>query len=502
MSTIDYEFIQYLVKTSLLEAFDNDQDYVSILDDPDDNSNPFTRWCTDDIIENFGAGIANTDNTEVTNINKQLVESNNKITKDMVVKGMSALVKSAATSAMNSNSAEVSKMISAVNKLNIKGATSKGDFVLSNINQDAKIESKTTANMVQKIQTKVMNDLSSKLDDNISKQSEDIKDVAKATNMGDSIGGVMKSLADMGGKAIDGAVDLGKTFVKAATPCIACTTNDKKTNENSSSIKNSLNLSDKFAVDKDEKINSTLSNTLDQKNIAKCAEAIQAGGEINLENIASTDGSIKITNIQQEAIIGSVTDCVFNQSLLTEVANKMIDSINKTISNASKTMAKERQGDLYAAGAAAAAVIASAGTAVGAAAEGVGKGVGSAAEGVGKGVGAAGEGVGKGLESAGKGLESAGKGVGAAAEGAGKGVGSAAEGVGKGVSSAMSGMLMPFIIIGIIAIVAIFVLPKLMAGGQQQPMMGPPPMYGPPPMGGPPPMMGPPPMTGGFNIRW
>jgi hypothetical protein len=350
-------------------------------------------------------------------------------------------------------------MIAAVNKLNIKNAKSKGDFVLSNIDQKSKIESKTTASMVQKIQTKVMNDLGSKLSDNITKQTEDIKNLDKQTNMGD----IVNSLANIAGKAIDGVMEVAG---KLADSSIGSSVSNKKTNVNETAIKKNLELNDGFKVNKDESINSALTNALDQKNIAKCAESISAGGEINLENIESTDGSIKITNIQQEAIIGSVTDCVFNQELLTEVSNKMIDSINKTLASAAKNVSKEKQGDLDVVGVAAAAVIASAGTAVGAVAKGLGEGVGAAAKG-------------------------AGEGLGSAAKGAGEGLGAAAEGVGKGIGSVFSGMLMPIIIIAAVGIFLLFVLPKFFGGAPPPMMGGPPPMYG-PPMGGPPPMYGPP----------
>ena len=139
---------------------------------------------------------------------------------------------------------------------------------------------------------------------------------------------------------------------------------------------------------------------------------------------------------KQEAVIKSVMKCLFNQSVLNDISNKIVNSQEKLVKQLienvndklSETEKKKVEGDIYAAGTAAAGIIASAGTAVSDAAKGVGEGVGTAAKGVGEGVGTAAKGVGEG--------------IGTAAKGVGEGVGSALEGVGKGLLGPLQGPLM------------------------------------------------------------
>ena len=391
-----------------------------------------------------------------TTINKNLTDSTSNITKDMIVKGMTALIKSAATTSMAKNSSEITAMLAAANKLNIGKIKGKGPIKITGINQQATALNKIVGEVSQKVQDKVMNDMSSSLKDVIKKQSEEVKDIAKATSVGDVVGGIMGTLGDVANNAINAA---GKVLGALADSSIGSNISDKTVKDTENSVKNALNLNDSFKVDKDESINSSMNTALSKENMAKCAASVSAANEMELKDIESTDGPIEISEIKQTALVDSLTNCVFSQTMLTEVGNKAVDSLSKTIESAFKASTKETQGDIYAAGVAATAVIVAAGDA------------GS------KVIGATGEAGGKLIDSTG---------------GA---VATASKGIGEGVSSAAMGLALPLLILAVVAIFALPMIMKMMnplsglssGGDAPPPSYGPPPNYGPPPPGyGPP----------------
>jgi hypothetical protein len=398
MSTICKEYIEYLNNNDtekIKEAFFN----ISIFNN----------------IETF-ADLGSYIKTDDKKINKNLTESTSKITKDMIVKGMASLIKSAATTSMAKNGSEITAMLAAANKMRIGKIKSKKDVKITGISQSATALNKIIGEVSQSVQDKVMNDMSSSLKDVIQKQSEEVKDVAKATSVGDVVGNIMNVLGDVAGKAIDGAT---KVLDSLADSSMGSYKNKSKLEQSENETRNALQLDDSFKIDKDDSINSAMTNALSKENMAKCAANVSAANEMELSEIESTDGAIEISDIKQTALVDSLTDCVFSQKMLTEVANKAVDSISKTFGNAFKSANKEVAGDIYAAGVAATAVVVAAGQAVSVAAEGAGKGL----------------------------------------ESAGKGVGNAAEGIGSGISSAAMGMALPLLIL---AVVAIFALPMIM----------------------------------------
>ena len=246
-------------------------------------------------------------------------------------------------------------------------------------------------------------------------QKDVLKDSNKSTvneKTGTSVEGILTGVASTIGSTVGKLADTAKDILSVN---IGNKTEKRTEKDITTELKEKFNLNQSFQFKDDNDVANKLENLLSSENLAKCAEDTKAGNEINLGEI-DVKGPVLISDIKQESVVNSLMKCVFNQDVLNDISNKIVNSQEKLIKQLIENVKEYKteserqavQGDLYAAGTAASAIIASAGTAVSEAAKGVGEGVGTAAKGVGEGVGKAAEGVGKGVGSA---LEGVGKGL-------------------------------------------------------------------------------------------
>ena len=262
-----------------------------------------------------------------------------------------------------------------------------------------------------------------------------IIDEKTGTSIGDVLTGVAGVIGSTVGKIADTAKDILSVNIGNKT--------EKKTEKDiTQELKDKFNLNQSFQFKDENDVVNKLENLLTSENLAKCAEQTQAGNDTSLGDI-DVKGAVLISNIKQEAIVTSVMKCVFNQTVINDIANKIVNSQEKLIKQLmenisdklTETEKKKIQGDIYAAGTAGSAMISSAGTALSEAAQGVGKGA-----------------------------KDLGSGISTASEGVGKGVSTAAEGVGKGIANVFEGMTMPLVIGAIVLVLLIigYVLLKMM----------------------------------------
>jgi len=387
------------------------------------------------------------DSTKIKDL-KQIEKS---IDQSKVMKGMTAMVSSAVTNAVSKNSADLLRSIAASNKISV-GSASGGSFKLTNVKQINKIEQETTANFVQQVTNKVMNDIGSKLSENINmaakQATENTKKLTSDEKSGTSIGGMLDSVTNLAGKGLE---TLGKVLSVSAGNSVEQNTSKDITQE----LKETFKLDQSFKYEKNDEVKNSLQNVLSTENLAKCAADTKAENAIDLGKISVT-GDIVIGEVEQNNVVNDVMNCAFNQTVMNDIANKIFNDYNKMITqmveNVDKSLDEQTktavQGDIYAAGVAGSALLQSAGEAVSTAAKGAGEGVSTAAQG------------------AGKGIESAGTGISTAAKGVGEGVSTAAKGVGEGIGSVMSGLMGPLIAGGAVLVILIigYVLFKSMGG--------------------------------------
>lgn len=384
------------------------------------------------------------DSTKIRDL--KTIEQN--IDQSKVMSGLTAMVSSAVTNAVNKNSADLLRSIAASNKISV-GSASGTSFTLTNIKQTNTIEQETNANFVQQVTTKVINDIGSKLAENIdmaSKQaSSDTKKLTSDEKSGSSIGGIVDSVTNLAGKGLD---TLGKVLQISAGNSVEQNTTKDITQE----MKDTFNLDQSFKYEKNDDVKNSLENILSTENLAKCAADTKAENSIDLNSISVT-GPIVISELDQTNVVKDVMNCAFNQTVMNDISNKIMNDYNKLIKqmveNVDTKLDEQTksnvQGDIYAAGVAGAAVL-----------QAIGEGVSTAAIGTGKGI------------------ESAGTGISTAATGVGTGVSTAAKGVGEGLESAFSGLVMPLIIGGVILVILIigYVIFKSMGGVKKSDLGG------------------------------
>ena len=390
----------------------------------------------DNIIETFLDAGNKTSLSDTTRI-KDLKEINKNIDQSKVIAGMASFVSSAVNNAVSKNSADLLRSIAASNTLSLNGASGTS-FTFSKISQTNIVSQETNANFVQVVTNKVINEIATsiknKIDTSTKQLSTNVKKSSTDEKSGSSLGGILDSLTNLGGKALDSLANIlqisaGNSVDKSSTKDIT------------QELKDTFNLNQSFKLNKTDDVKNALSNILSTENLAKCDASTRTDNSINISKL-TIDGPIIFSELDQTNRVNDVMKCAFNQSILNEIANKIINDYDNTIiqllenvnNTLDETQKAQMQGDILSAGVAGSAVC-----------EAVGKGIGDAATGVGTGIGDAATGVGTGVGSAATGV---GTGVGAAATGVGTGVGTAAKGIGEGIGSVMSGLLTPLLIGG------------------------------------------------------
>ena len=375
------------------------------------------NYLKNNVIENFGINVANS--TEVNNSKnfKILNETDKAIDRSTVVKGISKLISDAVNEVTSANSSELAKSIALSNKINISKIKAE-NISITNITQEVKIDSKISAEFVQKIETKVYNEITKKITEKISnlvdssKKSKDIKteESQKGTNVGDLISNI-----------VDKAGDVLKDVLSIS---VGNSTNiDNSVNVDESFI-DKLKLDESFKIEKNIKNSNDIKNILDNKNLSKCSQTTNQTNELKFSD-AELSGKFEVKDVKQIAAVKAIMNCAFKNEIVNEVSTKIFEDYEKNISNmiksandySKKNNTTSTSGDIYAMGVAGSKVL-----------EGAGKGISDAAKGVGEGVSDA-------------------------AKGVGEGVSVAAEGVGKGIGSIMSGLMGPLLIGGILLIV-------------------------------------------------
>lgn len=364
--------------------------------------------------------------TKVTNEQ----ELNSAMNQSSVIGGMTKLVSNAINKAVAKNQSDLMRSLAVSNTIAI-GSAKGTSFSISNVDQGNQVQQEINGTFVQSISSKIISDVTT----NINDQVDSIKEATKDDQI--------KNITADDKKEGTNAADLAGKFMDANIGSSTSTTND---NETTNTLKKNFNLDQSFQYKKEFDATQALNNALKSENLAKCVAKSQYANTIAVAKIDVT-GPISIDSVKQQNIVRDLMSCAFSQSVISEIANKMVSNmtsmikqcvkgVDRTASNSTFDK-KATAGDIYAVGGAVAGILSSAGSAIGAAAEGIGSGIGTAGKGLGEGIGSAATGLGTGISTAGKGL---GEGLGSAYESAGKGVSTAVTGVGSGVSGAAKGL--------------------------------------------------------------
>ena len=342
-------------------------------------------------IEHFGQSFGNKTRIKNDKRTTDITNMSNNIDQSKVISGAASLLSKAINSAVNKNTSELLKTIAVSNKMSVNGATG-SSFNFTSVNQTTDISQETNADFVQQTTNTIISDISNIINEQIdsaSKQlSSDVKKALTNENTGSSLDSVIGSYTDI--------------FKMSA----GNSTRSNIKEDNEKKLIDTYKLKDTFNLDQNKDVNTQLNNILSSDNLSKCAANTESTNSIDLKNINVT-GPINISDITQKSIVNDVMKCAFTQTIINDIATKIINDYENNIKlmleniddKLDSTQIAKVQGDILAAGAAGAAICESVGNGIGNAAKGVGSGVGDAAEGVGGGINKAATGIGSGIGS-------------------------------------------------------------------------------------------------------
>jgi hypothetical protein len=344
----------------------------------------------------FGLNAGNTTNTTTNNTYKTLTDTTKNIDRSMVIDAVAETLKSVVNNLSSSNQADLQQLIVISNEINVNGANAGGDFNLTNVNMNNKVDLTTKMNSAQSITTKISTELTNNFTENISKQVTDMETIGKSSSVSDAINAV----TDLGKEFIGKTADVlkGSALISAGN-----NTNTTTITDTENTLKTAFNLNDSFKLNQDKSFSDSVSNILKSDNINSCLTNLSNANEINLDAI-SAKGNINLDKINLNNEITQVMECAFNQTIVNDLANKFVTNFENLIENMSNNTKTDNQGDILAVGTAGATVLIAGGDAVSTSAKGIGTGVGTAATGVGTGVGTAATGVGTGVANAATGI--------------------------------------------------------------------------------------------------
>jgi hypothetical protein len=306
-------------------------------------------------IEHFGQSFGNKTKikndkrtTDITNITDDIDQSK-------VISGAASLLSSAITNAVNKNSSDLLRTIAVSNNLSVKNAAGTS-FIMKGIDQSSTISQQTDANFVQQTSNKVINDISNIINEQIDSASKQLSSDLKKALINENSG---SSLENMVGTYTD-------IFKISAGNSTKSTT----TEDNRKELIKNYKLKDTFNLDQNKDVNTQLNNILSTDNLSKCAANTTSTNSIDLNSINVT-GPINISDITQNSIVNDVMKCAFTQTIITEIATKIINDYENNIKlmlenideKLDLTQSQKVQGDILAAGTAGAAICESVGIA-------------------------------------------------------------------------------------------------------------------------------------------
>jgi hypothetical protein len=315
-------------------------------------------------------GIIDAGNTTVNSESTKLADLKSiekQIDQSKVVGGMTQLLSNAITNAVSKNSADLTRLITISNEITLGDMTADGDVNIRNISQTTTIQQETQMKSVQEITNKVVTEIASSLTDQIdsaAKQAtENTKKLSDTGNSGTSVGGIIDSVANVAGKAVDGLTDIFK--IQAGN-----STTDKSEEDITKQLSDKFNLNQSFKYEKNSDANKAINNALTPENIAKCAATTASSNKFATKSIKAK-GNINIDTINQTNVVTDVMNCAFDQKIVNDIASKIISDYNSTIKqlvdNINSDLDEESrakvEGDIYAMGVAGSAILESVGNA-------------------------------------------------------------------------------------------------------------------------------------------
>lgn len=311
----------------------------------------------------FGGG-------DTTNINetinlKKSFENNQKINRSMMVDSITKLVNNIASKVVQDNSANAASVASASNIVWISDVKCK-DVLIAGINQSSDATNITQMTSTQSNTSKISTEIATSIDKTIEKIGHTDLDKLAATNAAQ----LNEFMNAMPGYDPDKAHNLagacpssGGSFISANNTC-----NVNSTYNLDASVKQALDLDESFKINDNDNISNDINSMVSQINFASCQASANASNamiikdiqcDVNLamaqakklnQALADPDTSertisrLQITDNSQKAIAKLFMTCVFDQKSVSDISNKITNSISKKFNQIYDAVAKKAEG--------------------------------------------------------------------------------------------------------------------------------------------------------------
>ncbi len=331
-----------------------------------DNVINLNKYIKPKVVEGFLASGGNkTSISDSTKVTKNF-ENNQKINRSMMVESITKLVNNVSSDVVQKNSSTAASAAGASNTLWLSGVNC-DDVVISGVRQGAEAQNQTLVKSSQSNMSKISNEISTSIDKTIEKVGGTDLAALQAENT-KQLNDFMKAMPgydpNKAQKLASKCPSGGGSLISAGNKCDV-----SSSYELDASVKQALDLDESFKINDQDDISNDIKNKLEQANFASCQANASASNAIVLQDItcasmsaatkaqksqeaadkgetlsASKRGRLEISDIEQQAVAKLYMTCIFDQQNVSEIANKITNSISKKYNQIYDAVNKKAEG--------------------------------------------------------------------------------------------------------------------------------------------------------------
>ncbi len=331
-----------------------------------DNVINLNKYIKPKVVEGFLASGGNStsikDSTKVT----KNFENNQKINRSMMVESITKLVNNVSSEVVQKNSSTAASAAGASNTLWLSGVNC-DDVVISGVRQGAEAQNQTLVKSSQSNMSKISTEISTSIDKTIEKVGGTDLAALQAENT-KQLNDFMKEMPgydpNKAQKLASKCPSGGGSLISAGNKC-----NVSTSYELDASVKQALDLDESFKINDQDDISNDIKTKLEQANFASCQANASASNAIVLQDITcasmsaatkaqksqeaadkgeklseSKRGRLEISDIEQQAVAKLYMTCIFDQQNVSEIANKITNSISKKYNQIYDAVNKKAEG--------------------------------------------------------------------------------------------------------------------------------------------------------------
>ena len=317
-----------------------------------DNIINLNKYLEPNIRENF-ALINGGDTTNISDSTKvtKSFENNQKINRSMLVESVTKLMNNVSSNVIQNNSSTAASAAGASNTIWVSDVHC-DDVIITGINQDSRAINQTLVKSSQLNMSKISNEISTTIDKTIEKVGSTDLAQLQAENtkqLNDFMSAMPGYDPNKAQKLASQCPSSSGSLLSAGNTC-----NVNTSYELDASVKQKLELDESFKINDTDNIANDINNKLNQANFASCQSTASASNQLIIQNIicatqnaatkaAKLDeatstgtpisdakrGRLEISDIEQTAVAKLYMTCIFDQKNVSEIANKIVNSISK-----------------------------------------------------------------------------------------------------------------------------------------------------------------------------